>query len=374
MIVSCLQETLNKGLGVVGRAVANRTTLPITQNVLITTDQGRLRLTATNLEVAISTWIGSSVEEDGEITVPARLLTEFVGSLRNERIDVKTTTQPHAMELSCARNQARIIGTDAGEFPPIPTVDEGVAAKVSSRALRAAIGQVVFAAATEESRPVLTGVKLEIDEDRFTLAAADGFRLAVHHGTLQEPVAEAAEVIIPGRTMNELNRLLSDEDDAVEMVISSARGQALFRFGDVEMVSQLIQGSFPNYAQLIPERYTTRAGLQVDECLRAARTASIFARDSSGIVRLHIQPGEPGALQFVARADEVGENLAEMDAEVEGDEAKIAFNAKYLTDVLGVIGTERVALEVTTPSSPGVLRPRDTENYVHVVMPMFVQW
>ena len=374
MIVSCLQETFNKGLGVVGRAVANRTTLPITQNVLITTDQGRLRLTATNLEVAISTWIGSSVEEDGEITVPARLLTEFVGSLRNERVDVKTTTQPHAMELNCARNQARIIGTDAGEFPPIPTVDEGVSAKVSSRALKAAIGQVVFAAATEESRPVLTGVKMEIDDDRFTLAAADGFRLAVHHGTLQEPVSEAAEVIIPGRTMNELNRLLSDEDDAVEMVISSARGQAMFRFGDVEMVSQLIQGSFPNYSQLIPERYTTRAGLQVDECLRAARTASIFARDSSGIVRLHIQPGEPGALQFVARADEVGENLAELDADVEGDEAKIAFNAKYLTDVLGVIGTERVALEVTTPSSPGVLRPKDTENYIHVVMPMFVQW
>ena len=374
MIVSCLQETFNKGLGVVGRAVANRTTLPITQNVLITTDQGRLRLTATNLEVAISTWIGSSVEEDGEITVPARLLTEFVGSLRNERVDVKTTTQPHAMELNCARNQARIIGTDAGEFPPIPTVDEGVSAKVSSRALKAAIAQVVFAAATEESRPVLTGVKMEIDDDRFTLAAADGFRLAVHHGTLQEPVSEAAEVIIPGRTMNELNRLLSDEDDAVEMVISSARGQAMFRFGDVEMVSQLIQGSFPNYSQLIPERYTTRAGLQVDECLRAARTASIFARDSSGIVRLHIQPGEPGALQFVARADEVGENLAELDADVEGDEAKIAFNAKYLTDVLGVIGTERVALEVTTPSSPGVLRPKDTENYIHVVMPMFVQW
>ena len=374
MEVSCLQETLNKGLSVVGRAVANRTTLPITQNVLIATDQGRLRLTATNLEVAISTWIGSTVQEEGEITVPARLLTDFVGSLPNERVDVKTTTQPHAMELSCARNQGRIIGTDAAEFPPIPTVEEGVAVKVSSRALRAAIVQVVFAAATEESRPVLTGVKMEIDEDRFTLAAADGFRLAVHHGTLQEAASEATEVIIPGRTMNELNRLLSDDDETVEMVISSSRGQALFRFKDVEMVSQLIQGSFPNYSQLIPERYTTRAGLQVDECLRAAKTASIFARDSSGIVRLHIQPGTPGALQFVARADEVGENSAEMDADVEGDEAKIAFNAKYLTDVLGVIGTDRVALEVTTPSSPGVLRPKDTENYIHVVMPMFVQW
>ncbi len=374
MNVSCLQETLNRGLNVVGRAVASRTTLPITQNVLIATDQGRLRLTATNLEVAISTWVGSTVEEEGEITVPARLLSEFVGSLQNERVDMVTTTQPHAMSLSCARNQARIIGTDASEFPPIPTVEDGVTAKISARALRAAINQVVFAAASEESRPVLTGVKMEIDEDRFTLAAADGFRLAVHHGALQEAVGESAEVIIPARTMTELNRLLGDDEEAVEMVFSSGRGQALFRLKDIEMMSQLIQGSFPNYSQLIPERYTTRAGLQVDECLRAARTANIFARDSSGIVRLHIQPGEPGALQVLARADEVGENSAELDAEVEGDEAKIAFNAKYLMDVLGVIGTERVALEVTTPSSPGVLRPKDTENYVHVVMPMFVQW
>ena len=374
MNVSCLQETLNRGLGIVGRAVATRTTLPITQNVLIATDQGRLRLTATNLEVAISTWIGSTVEEEGEITVPSRLLSEFVGSLQNERVDMVTTTQPHAMTLNCARNQARIIGTDASEFPPIPRVEDGITAKVSSRALRAAIAQVVFAAASEESRPVLTGVKMEIDEDRFTLAAADGFRLAVHHGSLQESAGDAIEVIIPSRTMTELNRLLGDDDETVEMVFSSSRGQSLFRFKDVEMMSQLIQGSFPNYSQLIPERYTTRAGLQVDECLRAARTAAIFARDSSGIVRLHIQPGEPGALQVLARADEVGENSAELDAEVEGDEAKIAFNAKYLMDVLGVIGTDRVALEVTTPSSPGVLRPKDTENYIHVVMPMFVQW
>lgn len=374
MNVSCLQETLNRGLGIVGRAVATRTTLPITQNVLIATDQGRLRLTATNLEVAISTWIGSTVEEEGEITVPSRLLSEFVGSLQNERVDMVTTTQPHAMTLNCARNQARIIGTDASEFPPIPTVEDGITAKVSSRALRAAIAQVVFAAASEESRPVLTGVKMEIDDDRFTLAAADGFRLAVHHGSLQESAGDAIEVIIPSRTMTELNRLLGDDDETVEMVFSSSRGQSLFRFKDVEMMSQLIQGSFPNYSQLIPERYTTRAGLQVDECLRAARTAAIFARDSSGIVRLHIQPGEPGALQVLARADEVGENSAELDAEVEGDEAKIAFNARYLMDVLGVIGTDRVALEVTTPSSPGVLRPKDTENYIHVVMPMFVQW
>jgi len=374
MNVSCLQETLNKGLGIVGRAVATRTTLPITQNVLMSTDQGRLKLTATNLEVAISTWIGATVEEEGDITIPARLLSEFVGSLQNEKVDMVTTTQPHAITLTSARYEARIIGTDAGEFPPIPTVEDGITAKIDAGVLKKAIGQVVFAAATEESRPVLTGVKLELEGDGFTLAAADGFRLAVHKGKLVEAVAEATDVIIPARTLNELNRLLGDQSDPVELVLSPTRGQALFRLNNVEVVSQLIQGAFPNYAQLIPQSYTTKAGLKVSECLRAARTAAIFARDSSGIVRLHIQDGPPGSLQVLARAEEVGENSAEMDAEVEGGEAKIAFNAKYLMDVLGVIESDDVALEVTTPSSPGVLRPSDTEDYIHVIMPMFVQW
>ena len=374
MNVSCLQETLSKGLGIVGRAVATRTTLPITQNVLIATDHGRLKLTATNLEMAISTWIGSTVEDEGDITIPARLLSEFVGSLQNEKVDMVTTNQPQAMTLTCARYEARIMGTDAGEFPPIPTVEDGVTAKINAAVLKKAINLVVFAAATEESRPVLTGVKLELEDDQFTLAAADGFRLAVHKDKLEEPIAENTEAIIPARTLNELNRLLSDQTDTVELVLSPTRGQALFRLNNVEVVSQLIQGAFPNYAQLIPQSFTTRAGLRVDECLRAARTAAIFARDSSGIVRLHIQDGPPGSLQVLARAEEVGENSAEMDAEVEGGEAKIAFNAKYLMDVLGVIDTDNVALEVTTPSSPGVLRPSNMENYIHVIMPMFVQW
>ena len=374
MNVSCLQETLNKGLGIVGRAVATRTTLPITQNVLIATDQGRLKLTATNLEMAISTWIGSTVEDEGDITIPARLLSEFVGSLQNEKVDMVTTNQPQAMTLTSARYEARIIGTDAGEFPPIPTVEDGVTAKISAAVLKKAINLVVFAAATEESRPVLTGVKLELENDQFTLAAADGFRLAVYKDKLEEPIAEDTEAIIPARTLNELNRLLSDQADSVELVLSPTRGQALFRLNNIEVVSQLIQGAFPNYAQLIPQSYTTRAGLRVDECLRAARTAAIFARDSSGIVRLHIQEGPPGSLQVLARAEEVGENSADMDAEVEGGEAKIAFNAKYLMDVLGVIDTDNVALEVTTPSSPGVIRPSNTEDYIHVIMPMFVQW
>ncbi len=377
MRLSVLQENLKRGLGIVGRAVATRSTLPITQNVLLSTDRSMLKLSATNLEIGITTWVGAMVEEEGSITVPARLLSDFVDSLPAERIDLNVTQRPKAVQLSCARSEASINGTDAEEFPPIPTVEEGLAAKLDVRKLRTAIGQVAFAAATEESRPVLTGVKLELDGDDFTMAAADGFRLAVHKEKLVEPVAESASVIIPAKTLNEISRLLGEQDEPVEMMMSSAKGQALFQLKSIEVVSQLIQGAFPNYGQLIPQSYQTRAVFDLQEFQRAARTASIFARDGSGIVRLQVVPGEDGAqgkIVISARAEEVGEHTDEIDTEIEGDEAKIAFSNRYLLDVLGVLERGQVALEATSPSSPGVFRPTTTEDYVHVVMPMFVQW
>ena len=377
MKLSCVQENLNRGLNIVGRAVATRTTLPITNNVLIATDKSRLKLVATNLEMAISCWIGAKVEEEGAITVPARLLTEFINSLPTERVDISLSPKTKTLELKCARFEARISGVDAKDFPPIPKVDEGITTKVEVEALRQGISQVVFAAATEESRPVLTGVDAEFDGDLLTLAAADGFRLAVYKLPLAVPVSTKTEVIIPARTLNELNRLVVDQEEAVEITVNPNKSQALFRLKNTELVSQLVQGTFPNYAQLIPQSYSTRAVVDVAEFLRATRTASIFARDGSGIVRLLIAPGgelTPGKVTVSARSEEIGDDVGEIDATVEGEEAKIAFNGKYLTDVLSVLGETQVALETTNPSSPGVVRPVGVDNYIHVVMPMFVQW
>jgi len=370
MKLSCLQENLNKGLSVVGRAVATRTTLPITNNVLLATDQSRLKLAATNLEMAISCWIGAKVEEEGAITVPARLLTEFISSLPSEKVDITLSPQTKTLGLKCARFEARISGIDAKDFPPIPKVDGGIATKVEVEALRQGINHVEFAAATEESRPVLTGVDAKFDGDLLTLAAADGFRLAVYKLPVPVPVSEKTEVIIPARTLAELNRLMADEE-AVEITVNPSKGQALFRLKNIELVSQLIQGTFPNYAQLIPQSYNTKAVVSVSDFLRATKTASIFARDGSGIVRLMIAPGK---VVVSARSEEVGEDVGEIDAIVEGQEAKIAFNGKYLTDVLSVLREAQVALETTSPSSPGVVRPVGVDNYIHVVMPMFVQW
>jgi len=371
MKLSCLQENLSKGLGIVGRAVATRTTLPITNNVLLATDQGRLKLAATNLEIAISCWLDAKVEEEGAITIPARLFIDFVNSLPNDKVDIALSPRTHTIEVTCARFEGRINGVEAEEFPPIPSIGEGVTTTIDHEALRLAIAQVVFAAATEDTRPVLTGVHCEFDGDRLTMAAADGFRLAVHKAPLAKPVAEGIEVIIPGRALSELQRLLSDHEEPVDITINPNKSQVLFRLKDVEMVSQLLQGAFPNYNQLIPQSHVTRAEMSLAELTKATRTASIFAREGSAIVRLQIAPGK---VVLSARAEEVGDNIGEVDATVEGEESKIAFNSKYLSDVLGVLHEERVALETTSPSSPGLIRPVGVDNYIHVVMPMFVQW
>ena len=382
MKITCLQENLSRGLAVVGRAVANRATLPVIHNVLLNVDQSMLKLSATNLEIAMTTWVGAKIEEEGSITVPARLLSEFVNSLPNDPINLQLDEGSGLLEISSGSSKAHINITDASEFPPIPTVDDGIAAEVDPLVLRSAITRVAFAAATEESRPVLTGVELKLDESKFTMAAADGFRLAVHHGALLKPVPEEMSVIIPARTMNELNRLIGDREEPVEILMTPAKGQVMFRIrgGDtVEIVSQLLQGTFPNYEQLIPQSYTTRAVMDLPTVLRAARTASIFARDGSNIIRMHLMPAEadtePPKVEISARSEEVGDNEDTVDLdEIEGEEGKIAFNSRYLLDVLSVLEKGKVALETTTSSSPGVFKPTDSDDYIHVVMPMFVQW
>ncbi|MES0328918.1 MAG: DNA polymerase III subunit beta, partial [Dehalococcoidales bacterium] len=373
MKLSSMQENLNRGLNLVGRAAAARTTLPITNNILLSTDQGRLKLAATNLEMAISCWIGAKVEEEGSITVNARLLSDFIGSLPNEKIEISLSPRSKTLKLKCARFEARISGVDAKDFPPIPKVEGGVGTKVDVNALRHAVDHVAFAAATDESRPVLTGVNADFEADQLTLAAADGFRLAVYKLPLAEPIKNNVQVIIPARTLSELNRLAQDQEDAISVKVDSDKGQIIFSLKNIELVSQLIQGSFPQYSQLIPQNFNSRAVVDTAQFLMATKTAAIFARDGGGIVRLVMTPGQkaPGKLTVSARSEEVGDDTGEIDAAVEGDEAKIAFNGRYLADVLGVLGEQQVALEVTTPSSPGVIRPVGVDNYTHVVMPMF---
>jgi DNA polymerase-3 subunit beta len=378
MKITCNQDALARGLGIVGRAVAARSPLPITSNVFIASDgSDRLKLAATNLEITIAYWMPASIDEEGAITVPARLLTDFVSTLPNDKISLTVAPRSRQVKLLCARNEASIGGLDAEDFPPAPVVKDGVSVELEPKGLRQAIAQTVFAAATDDSRPVLTGVHTQLEGRSMKLAASDGFRLSVYDLPLVDSVPERVELVIPAKALSELTRLLADEEGPVTLRTNAAKTQVMFKLQNVEMVAQLIQGTFPNFSQLIPSSWSSRATVQVNEFLRETRTASVFARDGSGIVRLVVSPGEamtPGKVTISAKAEEVGDNQGEIDAAVEGDGVKIAFNGKYLQDVLQALDGGDLQLETTGPSSQGVFRPAGSETYVHVIMPMFVQW
>ena len=375
MKVQVLQENLQRGLSIVGRAVATRSTLPITANVLLMTEKGRLKLAATDLDISISTWVGAKIDEDGATTVPSRLIGDFVSSLPPATVSLEIPERGRQLKLECARNESSIHTMDAEDFPRIHSFSEGVSLVLDPKALRKTIERVEFAAASDDSRPVLTGVHVKVDGTRLTFASADGFRLAVSDITLPAAPTDTVEVIIPARALREVARLVGESSEPVEMRLNPQRTQVLFAVGDTELVAQLIQGTFPNYNQLIPADYNTKATVSVEEFKRETRIAAIFARDGSGIVRLQLTPGAggPGKLTISARADEIGDNQGEIDAKIEGDASKIAFNSRYLQDVLNALSGE-VALEMTSPSSQGVFRPVGETDYVHVVMPMFVQW
>jgi DNA polymerase III subunit beta len=373
MKVTCLQENLAKGLGIVTRAVSPRNVLPVLGNVLLATDDGRLKLAATNLEIGITCWLGTKVEDEGSITVPARTLLDFVNTLPNEKIHLTLDSRRQSLNLKCESFTSDIKGVDAQEFPVLPSaaVGEGLALNVVD--LREMITQTTIAAATDDTRPVLTGVLVRLEGDQLTLAAADGFRLSMRNSKLSAPVRESVSVIIPARALSELARLIGDQDEMVWMVLPTGRGQAVFRLKETELSSSLIDGTFPDFQPIIPRSYTTRAVVSTAQFLKACKAADIFARQASHSARITITPGAeslPGKLQVNATAAETGAGETVIDATVEGPAIEIAFNVKYMVDVLTVVNTPNVALETTGPASPGVVRPVGRDDFIHVIMPM----
>jgi DNA polymerase-3 subunit beta len=341
--------------------------------VLVATDEGRLRLSATNLELGITCWIGAKVEEEGETTVPARTFIDLVNTLSEEKIEMSLTVRTQTLNIRAGTSNTDIKCIDAQEFPQLPAMDMVEGVQISAADLKEVIRQVVFSASTDEARPILTGVKMEVDGSQITLAAADGFRLSVRSARLPSPDSQPVSAVIPARALHELARVIGDSDEVVGMVIPSGRGQVVFRTKDIELVSQLIEGVFPEYEQIIPKGYETRTVLTTSAFLKACRQAEIFAREGSNIARLEIKPSADmglGNVQISAQSEQSGSNETFVDATIEGDPVLIAFNVRYLREVLDVITTPDVALETTAPASPGVIRPVGDDSFIHVIMPM----
>jgi len=373
MKVSVLQENLAHGLSVVSRAVSTRSSLPVLSNVLVATDEGRLRLSATNLELGITCWIGAKIEDEGSTTVPARTFNELVSTLSDRQVEMSLTVRTQTLNVRCGASNTDLKCIDAQEFPPMPVPDLQNGLEINVTNAKEMIQQVAFAASTDEARPVLTGVQMTVVEDKITLSAADGFRLSIRNDTLSSPVARPISAVIPARALVELARIASDGDQVLTMVLPPGRGQVIFHMKDIELVSQLIDGTFPELDQLIPRSYNTRAILPTQAVLKACKQAEIFAREGSHIARINISSGgemQPGLVEISGQSEETGFNQTTVDATIEGQPQLIAFNVRFLREALDVIKTPNVALETASDTTPGVIRPVGEENFVHVIMPM----
>ena len=373
MKVSVLQENLSRGLNIVSRAVSTRSTLPVLANVLVATDEGRLRLSATNLELGITCWIGAKIEEEGSTTVPARTFTELVSTLTGQNVEMDLTVRTQTLNVRSGTSNTDMKCIDSQEFPPLPAPDLADGTELNVADFKDMIQQVVFAASTDEARPILTGVLITMQDNHITLAAADGFRLSVRTAELSNPITRPINAVIPGRALSELARIAEDGKEAVTMALPTGRGQVIFRMKDVELVSQLIEGTFPDYEQIIPRSHKTRSVLSTSAFLKACKQAEIFAREGTHIARLNIAPGgelQPGTVTISGHSEETGFNETTVDASIEGPALLVAFNVRFMREVLDVIKTPDVALETSADTSPGVIHPVGEDSFLHVIMPM----
>jgi DNA polymerase-3 subunit beta len=375
--ITCKQQDLSRGLTAVSHAVSSRSTLPILSNILLATDQGRLKLAATNLEIGINCWVDAQIHEEGTTTVPAKLLTELVSSLPQAPVDISVAEDTNLLTIKSSGSITNIKGMDASEFPLIPSAEGGEPpVLLDAVLLKEMIAEVAFAAADDDSRPVFTGVQVQVNEEKITFAAADAFRLAVRVAPLPGDDHPRGDILVPARTLTELARILPAEGP-VEMIVTPNRSQVLFHTPQLDLVSRLIDGTFPNFRQIIPKEHATRAVVETKRFAEDVKRAALFARDSSNITRVKINPGEhdglePGSVTIEATAEDLGDNTSTLNAAVDGPELQIIFNVKYLADVLAIIGTPEVALEANGATKPGVIKPVGASDYTYVIMPMHI--
>jgi len=372
MKLDILQENLAKGLIIVGRTISTRAQLPILSNVLLATDQGRLRFSATNLETGINFWAGAKIIEKGEITVPAKTLAEFVTSLPAEKVSLET--KENSLKISCGAYQADLVGLSSKEFPAIPSAKQKPSLTVSD--LAAAVPQVAFAAAQDESRPVLAGVLVSFTDQGLQLVATDGYRLSVKKiNGIKNSFKETKlpkNLIIPGWALTEVVRIIGggEEVKPVGLEISLDANQIIFVMDEAEVISRLIEGEFPDFAKVIPPATVTKIILEKESFLRAVRMAAIFARESANIVKFKIAKNK---LTVSANAAQVGENISELEAVLTGKENQIAFNSRYLIEFLNNTPGEQISLEMNDRLSPGIFKAVGDDSYLHIIMPVRVQ-
>lgn len=361
MRLQVTQENLSKALSNVARIANSRTTLPILSNVLLKTVNNRLSIAATNLDIAITNYIGSKVAEEGSITVPARLMQDFVTSLPTGVIEL--TLEDNKLHVSADQYQSVINGVSAEDFPVMPAIGEGKNWNVPAALLKKALQQVVMAASNDEARPVLTGIYLHSGDGQLFLAATDSYRLAEKQLMKTD---QDISLLIPASAMQDLLRIIGDSDDEVK--ITHDDQQIMFKIDEVELVTRLIEGNYPDYQKLIPTDFAVNAQLKRTELTNITKVSSLFARESAGSITIKVDE-ESQTVSIHSIASQLGENTAQASAEVKGT-GTITLNSRYLLDALGATGGDTISLSFNGKLEPCLLRDTKQTDYLHIIMPL----
>ncbi len=355
------QGNLNKALNNVAKVANTRNTLPILSNILIKTVDNRVCVVATNLNIAITQYIGSKVASEGSITVPAKLMQDFVGSLPSETIDI--SLKDTKLHISTEKYQSTINGITADEYPTMPTITNGIQWKIPANQLKKSLQQVIVAASNDEARPVLTGVYLHTTEGLLFGASTDSYRLGEKKIT---KLNQEVKLLIPASSVQDLLRILPDTEE--DVLVMHDDQQVFFKVDDTELVTRLIEGTYPDYKKLIPNNFSTTATLKKADLINITKVSSLFARESAGSVTIELSE-EVGLVRIKSIASQLGENTAEAEAKVNG-EGSITLNSRYILDALNVIDSSEVEISFNGKLEPCVLAGKNSSDYIHIVMPL----
>ncbi len=364
MKVITTQDQLSKALTAVSRFVNPRGTLSVLGNVLLETKDGRLRIAATNLELGIDYFVGVKISKEGSITVPARLLTDYINGLQEDKIEL--SVEESVLHLKSTGASSSINGIAASEFPLIPEVADGKTVTISSAGIKDIISKVSFAAATDDTRPILSGVLFHFKDPELTVAATDSYRLAELTMRFEKSAPEELKIVVPARALAELGRVI----ESSEVVLRTGENQIQFETNELRLVSRLLEGDYPDYQQIIPEKLETKAVLNREELIGKVRIASLFAQDAGLGVRLTLT--SPGKVEVSVEAAQVGDAHASLSGKISGPESVVAFNGRYLLDVLSAVSDEQVVLQTSGKLSPCLVYGSKTREYRYVVMPLRV--
>jgi len=376
MKVSLIQENLAKALLYINKAVSSRPNIPILANVLLETEKGKLKLSATNLDIGISTWIGATVAEEGKVTVSARMLSDFVNSLKPGKIELLQHNQ--TLVVKSVDNVAEFYIIPAEDFPRVPQVEGDPLLEIDATLLAETFAKTAFAASTDESRPVLTGLLFKGSKKRLTIVGVDGFRLSKKEITLETDLGSREfEEIVPARAVSEVGSLIKDiskKTEKVHVFLLGNKNQMLFKVGDVELSTRLIEGKFPEYDNILPKDHKVEFKVEKSALSDMLKVVSIFARNVVGNKTKFTINSADSKLKLSTSVIDIGNNESEVKIkELEGEDFESAFNVKFLQDMINTITGDILIFQTNGPTAPGVFIDPKDKAFVHVVMPMRVE-